>query len=526
MCAYWVAKISSSFYSPSDLVYGASFRTRRISYDPLVAIEACLDGFIGNQDDQDPKTFKAWKVDVLAKCKDNIVNSRTISKASNKSPLFSRREKQYLSFLHTHLVIHYTDKTANNFAFRCKSDYVRTLADELDNPRGTYDREESTEDEIVKEHKRFLKPLHLFQGGKCERLGYLYIATKFHKDGQRFVAGMSNCSTTFLSKVLSDTCNFVLETLREQDDERILQTGVRRFFVVNGYEEVASFIHSWHFDSKASRTMRSGDFSTMYTSLPLSKLKYNVTFALTETWLYMAEKLDCDDSEVRLVWKPGKPCVWARTVTSAEMHFKSRHSFTGQELHRMICWLVDNTFVVNAAICRRQKIGLPMGTNCAPALCNLCLFTWEYLYIERLISTGRLDAARKHHMTFRLIDDILVLGNPFHDVFFQSCYPSFLTLNDATLEDGSVNFLGMHFKDTGSTSLSVDVYDKRRDFPFHVIRFPHLDSEIPVSIAYGVFVGQLHRFKLICSTYTAFVRNSCEVANTLGSQKSSFRRLQ
>ena len=209
------------------------------------------------------------------------------------------------------------------------------------------------------------------------------MATKFHKSGQRFVAGLSLCSTSNLSSMLSDVCNFVLETLRQQDDKRIKRTGIRRFFVVNGYEEVALFLHSWKFHSHAN-SLKTGDFSTMYTSLPLKKLKYNIRFALTEAWLYVAEDLGCDWSEIRLVWKPGSQCVWSRSRSSTKpIHKKSMHSFNGEDLDRLIGWLIDNTYVVNGSVCRRQTVGLPMGTNCAPALCNLGPITWEYCYIRK-----------------------------------------------------------------------------------------------------------------------------------------------
>ena len=84
----------------------------------------------------------------------------------------------------------------------------------------------------------------------------------------------------------------------------------------------------------------------------------------------------------------------------------------------------------------------------------------------------------------------------------------------------------MHLKDTGSPTLTVDVFDKRKDFPFKVARYPHLDSAIPSSIAYGVFIGQLHRFTRICSTPLAFIRNAFDVASTLGHQKASLLRLK
>ena len=84
----------------------------------------------------------------------------------------------------------------------------------------------------------------------------------------------------------------------------------------------------------------------------------------------------------------------------------------------------------------------------------------------------------------------------------------------------------MHVSDIHTSSLSVSVYDKRKDFPFKVVRYPHLDSAIPSSIAYGVFTGQLHRFKLISSSFKIFVENACDVAVTLGRQRASFTRLQ
>ena len=241
----------------------------------------------------------------------------------------------------------------------------------------------------------------------------------------------------------------------------------------------------------------------------------------------MAEKFSCEETEMRLVWTSDAPCSWVRIRSSSreKLHSSNKHSFTIEELQRLISWLVDNTFVVNGGVCRRQIIGLPMGTNCAPALCNLCLFAWECQFVERLLEQKRIEEAKSLHMTFRLIDDVLSVGSTCHDEFFNSCYPTFLTLNDTTLEDGSVNFLGMHIKETG-VSLSLDVYDKRKDFPFQVVRYPHLDSAIPSSIAYGVFIGQLHRFKLICSAMTSFVRNACNVALTLVRQSSSLPRLR
>ena len=55
---------------------------------------------------------------------------------------------------------------------------------------------------------------------------------------------------------------------------------------------------------------------------------------------------------------------------------------------------------------------------------------------------------------------------------------------------------------------STKLYDKRRDFPFHVVTFANLKSNIPNSQAYGTFVGEIYR---ICKSCTRLEDFSSEV---------------
>ena len=52
--------------------------------------------------------------------------------------------------------------------------------------------------------------------------------------------------------------------------------------------------------------------------------------------------------------------------------------------------------------------------------------------------------------------------------------------------------------------LSTKLYDKRDDFNFPIVNFPFLDSNIPSSPAYGVFISQLIRYARACSDYNDF----------------------
>ena len=94
-------------------------------------------------------------------------------------------------------------------------------------------------------------------------------------------------------------------------------------------------------------------------------------------------------------------------------------------------------------------------------------------------------------MTFRLIDDVLSVDNPSVHLYIDlphkegsevgGIYPAELTLNNTSVSENLVQFLGMELKYTGDV-LTLDVYDKKKAFPFTVIRYPHLDSLIPVNI--------------------------------------------
>ena len=121
---------------------------------------------------------------------------------------------------------------------------------------------------LSSQHERNLRPMHLLGKG---RLPYLYWLPKLHKNppSQRFIAGSGNCTTSVLSELLSEYLNFVLRVLRVKDEHHLLLTGVRRFFVVTGYEEVAEFFSRWPRTSRvAQQFLYTGDFSTMYTTIP------------------------------------------------------------------------------------------------------------------------------------------------------------------------------------------------------------------------------------------------------------------
>ena len=51
--------------------------------------------------------------------------------------------------------------------------------------------------------------------------------------------------------------------------------------------------------------------------------------------------------------------------------------YTADQICRMVECLIDNIFVKFGGCLFRQVIGIPMGTNCAPLLADLFLYSYE-----------------------------------------------------------------------------------------------------------------------------------------------------
>ena len=59
--------------------------------------------------------------------------------------------------------------------------------------------------------------------------------------------------------------------------------------------------------------------------------------------------------------------------------------------------------------------------------------------------------------------------------------------------DTKAAFLDLHLS-ISNDNVSTKIYDKRDDFDFEIVGVPFLDSDVPRSTSYGVFVSQLVRF--------------------------------
>ena len=59
-----------------------------------------------------------------------------------------------------------------------------------------------------------------------------------------------------------------------------------------------------------------------------------------------------------------------------------------------------------------MDIHLKMGTNCAPLLADLFLYSYEAEFIQTLIKSGKRNVAKSFRFTNKYIDGVLSINNP------------------------------------------------------------------------------------------------------------------
>ena len=137
-----------------------------------------------------------------------------------------------------------------------------------------------------------------------------------------------------------------------------------------------------------------------------------------------------------------------------------------------------------------------MGTACSPYLANLYLYAREFDFMEKLTKTD-IKKARKFKDSFRYIDDLISfnVSGKFSE-YRKEIYPETLTWSRTNEESGQgCTFLDIKMDiDAKLRVIKTTLYDKRDDFKFNIVGFPHLSANIHFRRSHGVFTSQLIRY--------------------------------
>ena len=123
--------------------------------------------------------------------------------------------------------------------------------------------------------------------------------------------------------------------------------------------------------------------------------------------------------------------------------------------------------------------------------------------------------ASQFNFTYRYIDDVLSINNPDFENYLGQVYPPELEIKDTTESNTSASYLDLLLSIARDGQLHTSLYDKRDDFNFHFTNFPFLNSNIPSSPTYGVFISQLIRYARASSSYECFILRAVRLSNKL-----------
>ena len=135
-----------------------------------------------------------------------------------------------------------------------------------------------------------------------------------------------------------------------------------------------------------------------------------------------------------------------------------------------------------------------MGTNCAPLLADVFLYSYETDFVQGLLKKNEKKPARSFNFKYRYIDDVLSLNNSRFGDFIDRIYTIELETKDTTDTDRPVSYLDLHLEIDSEGRLKTKPYDKRDDLNFPIVNFPFICNNNPAAPAYGVYISQLIRY--------------------------------
>jgi len=422
----------------------------------------------------------SWQNKILEKVDAKIISLVRKIKPQKTNPILKQTEVlEYLAELHKKYVLVPIDKAANNVAIICKKYYVDVILNEIDSitsQTDTYSPSHKSKDEIMFDNIEYSKRLGLKVDEKDLELPIMYWTPKMHKTPSscRFIIASRHCSTKPLSKSISSVFKLIFNQIENFHKNAKFLNNYNKFWVLQNSDPIIDTLKNINRKRRA-KSIATYDFSTLYTKLPHNKLIFQLSKVID-----LAYK--GGDKKFIRVTENGH-AFWSKT--------KKGVSFSKAALKIAVSHLIENCYFTVGNTIMKQEIGIPMGIDPAPFWANLFLYTYEEGYISNTIHVDPVKA-RHFHSTNRFIDDLCaindggVLGRVFKDIYpeelelkleHSGLHASFLNL-DITIVDGIFVY---------------KLYDKRDNFPFHIVRMPHMSSNIPQSIFYSALVGEFLR---------------------------------
>ena len=425
--------------------------------------------------------FKDWKYAVIRKIDERISflessnNNKKYSK--NKSDLHDTDVIACLDELQQKYVMVPIDKAANNVAFICKRFYAHVLMKELglttNEPSSTYTPINNlSHDQIITQHKSEMKnTFNITVKDNMLTLPDIYWLPKLHKNPLkfRFIIASKQCTIKALSKDISSIFTLFQKHIETYHNKAHFYSGVKTNWIVHNRDAVLSSAKKSSIRRSAKR-VSSFDFSTLYTKIPHDKLIDVLNQIIDFTFKGGTRK-------IIYVNKSGI-AHWANKKNKLD------NNYTKESIIKAVSFLIHNCYFNLGGKLFKQIIGIPMGSDPAPAFANLFLFFYESSWLNKIKKSNNV-LARKFGQVFRYIDDLLTLndGGSFEQ-YHHEIYPTELQLNKENVDNITTTFLDLHIS-IEEGIFKTKLFDKRDHFGFQITRLPYKVSNIPNRMFYS-----------------------------------------
>ena len=213
--------------------------------------------------------------------------------------------------------------------------------------------------EISENHISHMKSLGFKENNLSDKFTSFYWTPKLHKTPykHRFITPSFDCTTKFLSVLLTHTLSAIKGKLSNLSSVIYSRTSINEMWILKNSSELLQKMNSFHYPKITS--IQTFDFSTLHTSIPHQKLKDRIHMLVNQTFLYKNGSRRCKHLVVN-----GDRTFFTNDEASADKKYDETL------IYQMTGFLIDNIYIKIGNHLFQQRIGIPMGTNCAPLLAN------------------------------------------------------------------------------------------------------------------------------------------------------------
>ena len=304
-------------------------------------------------EDVEADTLSEWIKSIRHLLKRRIYMVSRSMNTKAKSVFNDPQVIDHLADLHDQYVLVPADKASNNIVLVCKTYYYSCLNNELgigrDGNSSAYQQTALSKNEVLSNHSSVLSSFGISTSDTDFDLPSLYWIPKLHKNPykQRFIAGSSNCSTKPLSKLLTSILTTVKNGLQKYCDVIYSHSGINQMWLLKNSKELLENLNSHSLTSIHS--IKTFDFSTLYTTIPHNKLKSRLTDIIRQAFRYQNGK-----SRYKYI------VVNYHHTYFVQNHSDAENKYTEDDVVRMLEFLIDNIYVEYGGLVFQQVIGIPI----------------------------------------------------------------------------------------------------------------------------------------------------------------------